>query len=122
MFSFFFLESSLLFSSLSRGFTLSGFLLDEPWSQVSSLFPPGTCLHLFIAPGAAFPLLVDFHRIYQVATINSRFRASRFFFFREKKSLRVCIQSVRLEATKRILVDTRATTCHRGRLVDPICR
>ena len=37
-------------------------LLDKPRSQVSSLPPPGTCLHFYHAEGSAFPLLVDFHR------------------------------------------------------------
>ena len=36
---------------LERGFTLSD-LLDKPWSQVSSLSPPGTCLHFYRACGS----------------------------------------------------------------------
>ena len=32
-------------AQLVGGFTISD-LLDKPWSQVSSLLPPGTCLHL----------------------------------------------------------------------------
>ena len=35
-------------AQLVGGFTLSD-LLDKPWSQVSSLLPPGTCLHFYRA-------------------------------------------------------------------------
>ena len=37
-FLFFFLAHTCIFQ-----------LLDKPWSQVSSLLPPGSCLHFFIA-------------------------------------------------------------------------
>ena len=30
------------------GFTLNN-LLDKPWSQVSTISPPGTCLYFFVA-------------------------------------------------------------------------
>ena len=45
-------------AQLVGGFTLSD-LRNKPWSQVSSLLPPGTWLHLYRAQGSAFPLLVD---------------------------------------------------------------
>ena len=35
-------------AQLVGGFTLSD-LLDKPWSQVSSLLPPGTCLNVSVA-------------------------------------------------------------------------
>ena len=48
---FYFFVSSLSLSSSTciGGFTLSSLLLDKPWSQVSSLIPPGTCLLFFAA-------------------------------------------------------------------------
>ena len=60
---FFFLNHHFCFpAQLVGGFTLSD-LLDKPWSQVSYLLPPGTCLRFHRAQGSAFPLLVDFHRM-----------------------------------------------------------
>ena len=38
-------------------------LLDKPWSQVSFLLLPGTCLHFYRKEGSAFPTLVGFHQI-----------------------------------------------------------
>ena len=48
---FFFFSSSLL---RVGGFTLSD-NLDKPWSRVSSLFPPGVCLHLVSRIGFSIP-------------------------------------------------------------------
>ena len=48
-------------------------LLDRPWSQVSSLFPPGYCLNFYRAEGSAAPLLVDVPS----SVANSRTRAFR---------------------------------------------
>ena len=68
---------------LVGGFTLSGLLLDKPWPQVSSLFPPGTCLYFCIAhKGSAFPLLVDFHGM---PVANSSFRAFRYSIFKQAR-------------------------------------
>ena len=55
-----------LISSSTRILTRFPFsdLLDKPWSQVSSLLPPGTCLHFYHAWGSAFPLPVEFRRIF----------------------------------------------------------
>ena len=59
----FFLNHHFSFrAQLVGGFTLSD-LLDKPWSQLSSLLPPGTCLQFYRAYRSAFPLLVDFHRM-----------------------------------------------------------
>ena len=41
-------------SQLVGGFTLSD-LLDRPWSQVSSLLPPGTCLQFVSRIGFSIP-------------------------------------------------------------------
>ena len=48
-------------------------LLDKPWSQVSSLLPPGSCLQFYCAQGSAIPLLVDI----SASVANSRSRAFR---------------------------------------------
>ena len=70
---------------LVGGLTLND-LLDKPWSQVSCLLPPGTCLHFYRAWGSAFPLLVDFHRM--LPTHSSRaFRSS---ILTHGKSRRTC--------------------------------
>lgn len=45
------------------GFTLLRYLLDKPWSPVSPLLPPVTCLHFNCARQCStFPLLVIVHR------------------------------------------------------------
>ena len=41
------------------GVSLSAILGNKPWSQVSFLFLPGTCLHFHRAWGSALPLLID---------------------------------------------------------------
>ena len=48
--SFLFLFNHHFYSPayLVRGFTPSGLLLDKPWSQVSTLLPPGTVCNWFI--------------------------------------------------------------------------
>ena len=51
--SYFFFFSNHHFhfpAQLEGGFTL-GDLLDKPWSQVSSLLSPGTCLYFYRAQG-----------------------------------------------------------------------
>ena len=66
-------------------FTLSD-LLDKPWSQVSSLLPPGTCLQFLSRIGFSIPTALRFSS--NVA--NSRSRAFRPSFLCKKKFLRVC--------------------------------
>ena len=59
------------FSRTSSAFQL---LLDKPWSQVSSLLPPGYfAFNFYGAQGSAIPLLVDFSS----SVANSRSRAFR---------------------------------------------
>ena len=50
-------------------------LLDKPWSQVSSLFPPGSCLQLFIAHRVQQPHSA--RRIFIECCLNPRSRAFR---------------------------------------------
>ena len=52
---FFFFNHDFHFPApLVGGFTLSN-LLDKPWSQVSSLLPPGTCLQFLSRIGFSIP-------------------------------------------------------------------
>ena len=52
----FFLSSLLLSSSTRRRFYLQRWdLLDKPWSHVSSLSPPGTCVHFLSSIGFSIP-------------------------------------------------------------------
>ena len=53
-------------------FTLSD-LLDKPWSQVSSLLPPGTCLQFLSRIGFSIPTA----RRFSSSVANSRSRAFR---------------------------------------------
>ena len=74
-----------------RGFTLSH-LPSEPWSQVCSLLPPGTCLHLYRAyntrvqsiPTFHFCMLVD----YQPNLLTRALALSVRQILRENKTLR----------------------------------
>ena len=54
------------------GFTLSD-LLDKPWSQVSSLSPPGTCLQVLSRIGFSIPTV----RRFSSNVANARSRAFR---------------------------------------------
>ena len=46
LFTFFLIDHHVYFpAQIVGGFTLSGLLLDKPWSQLSSFPPPGTLLH-----------------------------------------------------------------------------
>ena len=72
----FFFNRHFLLSSLTRtmvgGFTLSD-LVDKPWSQVSSVLPPGTCLHVLSRIGFSIPTA----RRSSSNVANSRSRAFR---------------------------------------------
>ena len=61
-------------SQLVGGFTLSDLLLDKPWSQVSSLLPPGTCLQFLSRIGFSIPTAA---RRFSWNVANSRSRAFR---------------------------------------------
>ena len=77
LFLFLFTKSSLLLSgSTRRRFALSD-LLDKPWSQVSSLLPPGTCLQFLSRIGFSIPAA----RRFSSNVANSRSRAFRYSIF-----------------------------------------
>ena len=59
-------------AQLVGGFTL-GDLLDKPWSQVSSILPPGTCLQFLSRIGFGIPTA----RRFLSNVSNSRSRAFR---------------------------------------------
>ena len=59
-------------TQLVGGFTLSNFL-DKPWSQVSSLLPPGTCLQFLWRIGFSIPTA----RRFSSNVANSHSRAFR---------------------------------------------
>ena len=80
--------SSLLLSSSTRRSLLSAIFWTSR-GQVSSLLPPGTCLHFYRAWGSAFPLRVDFHRM----LLTHALALSAYQFLFKKKSLRVCALS-----------------------------
>ena len=86
------------------GFTLSD-LLDKPWSQVSSLLPPGTRLQFLSRIGFSIPTA----RRFSSNVANSRSRAFRYSIFYARKSPYEYVHSVRIELAKRILVGTRIT-------------
>ena len=69
-------------AQLVGGFTLSD-LLDKPWSQVSSLLPPGTCLLFLSRIGLSIPAA----RRFSSKVANSRSRAFRLSIFYARKSL-----------------------------------
>ena len=72
-FFFFFFDYHFYFpAQLVGGFTLSG-LPDKPWSQVSSLLPPGTCLQFLSCIGFSIPTA----RRFSSNVANSRSRAFR---------------------------------------------
>ena len=67
-------------AQLVGGFTLSD-LLDRPWSQVSSLLPPGTCLQFLSRIGFSIPTA----RRFSLNVANSRSRAFRYPFCMQEK-------------------------------------
>ena len=69
-------------------FTLSD-LLDKPWSQVSSLLPPGSCLQFLSRIGySAFPLLVDF--FHRMLPTHALALSANHFFMQEKVPTSMC--------------------------------
>ena len=97
---------SLLLSSVTpRYFALSSLLLGKPWSQVSSLLPPGTCLYFLSRIGLSIPTARRF--LSNVATRTlSRFPPINLFM---QEKVPTSMHSVRLEPTKWILIGTRTT-------------
>ena len=85
------------------GFTLSD-LPDKPWSQVSSLLPPGTCLQFLSHIGFSIPTA----RPFSSNVANSRSRAFRLSIFYARSSYEY-VHSVIIELAKLILVGTRIT-------------
>ena len=79
----FFLDHFYFPAQLIGGFTLSD-LLDKPWSQVSSLLPPGTFL-------SCIGLSIPTARRFSSNVANSRSRALRqSFFMQEKVPTSIC--------------------------------
>ena len=74
---------------LVGGFTPSDFL-DKPWSQVSSLLPPGTCLQFSSRIGFSIPTA----RRFSSNVANSRARAFRLSIFYARKSPDEYVHSV----------------------------
>ena len=91
-------------AQLVGGFTLSD-LLGKPWSQVSSLLPPGTCLQLLSRIGFSIATA----RRFSSNVANSRSRAFRSSFFYARKSSYEYVHSARIELAKLIFVGTRIT-------------
>ena len=79
-FLFFFSHHFFFPAQLVGGFTLSD-LLDKPWSQVSSLLPPDTCLQFLSRIGFSIPTA----RRFSSNVANSRSRAFRQSFFTQEK-------------------------------------
>ena len=67
------LECIFIFIYIFFSHTFNLQLLDKPWTQVSSLLPPGFCLQFSSRIGFSNPLLLDFSS----TVANSRFRAFR---------------------------------------------
>ena len=80
--------------------------MDKPWSQVSSLLPPGMCLQFLSRIGFSIPTS---RRLSSNNVANSRSRAFRQSFFYARKSPYEYVHSVRIEPTKLILAGTRIT-------------
>ena len=72
-------------AQLVAGFTLSD-RLDKPWSQMSSILSPGTCLQ--VSSRTEFSILTARRFSSNVANSLSRFPLNQFLC--KKKSLRVC--------------------------------
>ena len=73
-----FIYATFLFSFLFRTSTFQ--LLDKPWSQVSSLFRPGSCLHFLSRIGFSNPTARRFF-----IAANSRSRAFRKSIYAQEK-------------------------------------
>ena len=101
-----FLFSLVVLSSVKAWrFTLSE-LLDKPWTQMSSLLPPGTCLHFYRTIGSSIPTARRFRSNVCYLTPALAVSAINIQFVCKKKT---SILSVRLEPTKLILVGTQNT-------------
>ena len=95
-FIYFFYHHFYFPAQLGGGFTLRD-LLDKPWSQVSSLLPPGTCLQSLSRIGFSTPTA----RRFSSNVANSRSRAFRWsIFFSAWKSPYEYVHSVRIELAK----------------------
>ena len=68
---------------LLGGFTF-GDLLGRPWSRVSSLIPPATCLSVLSRIGFRIPLLVEIHRMELTHALARS--ATVIIFFNPRKS------------------------------------
>ena len=82
-----------------------GDLLDKPWSQVSSLLRPGTCLCFLSRKGFSIPTA---RRFSSNAVHTHALAHSAYHFFRQEQ-VPTSMHSVRLEPTKLILLGTRTT-------------
>ena len=91
---------------LLGGFTF-GDLLGRPWSRVSSLIPPTTCLSVLSRIGFRIPLLVEIHRM---ELTHALARSATVFFFLIQEKVPTSMHSVRLEPTKLIFIGTRTTS------------
>ena len=95
-------------AQLAGGFTLSD-LLDKPWSQVSSLLPPVTCLQFLLRTRYT----VQHSHCSSIFIECCQLTLSRFppinFYFYPRKSPYEYVHSVRIELAKLILVGTRIT-------------
>ena len=98
-FSIFIFNHHFYFPAFTKLVPVGGFslydLLNEPWTQVSSLLPPDTRLYFYRAYGSAFSLL-DFNRL----LLSHAFALYAYDFLCKKNSLRTSKHSVGLEPTK----------------------
>ena len=92
-------------AQLVGGFTLSD-LLDKPWSQVSSLLPPGTCLKFLSRMGFSIPTARRFSSLLLTHALTL---SANHFFFNARKSPYEFVYSVRIELATLTLLGTRIT-------------
>ena len=79
--------------------TLSLFFLDKPWSQVSSLLPPGSCLQFFSRIEFSNPTARRFfHRV--LLTHDFALSASQFVHKKKYQRVYTSMHSAGLELTK----------------------
>ena len=77
-------KASLFFFSFSHTFTFQ--LLDKPWSQVSSLLPPGSCLRFLSRIGFSNPTA---RRFFDRMMLTHALALSASQFVHKKKSQRI---------------------------------
>ena len=82
--SLFFTFTFRINSSEVLFYPLSGLLLDKPWSQVSSLLPPVTCLHFLSRIGFSIPTARRFSSNVAINTITHAFELSAYQFLSKK--------------------------------------